>query len=106
MTTYSWKGCALLVAAVACWVGGASAAEGPAPGTVVSEAEMPIFCQKAVAARWEPDPETITTNTPIERDGRFIVLGSFQGENRDAGFECRFEHNGAYLGVFGDPNYD
>ena len=106
MTIYSSMGRALLVAAMACWVGGASAAEGPAPGTVVSEAEMPIFCQKAVAARWEPDPETITTNTPIERDGRFLVLGSFQGDNHDAGFECRFEYNGAYIGVFGDSSPD
>ena len=102
MTNLS-KGRALLAAAMVCWVASASAAEGPAPGTVVAEGDMPMVCQQAVAARWEIDPETITTNTPIVRDGKFLVLGMFQGENNEIGFECRFEGNGAYIDVFGDP---
>ena len=83
-----------------------NAAEEPGLGTVVSEGEMTMFCQKAAAARYEVQPDAITTDPPVERDGKLLVLGTVQSDDtdRDAGFDCRFEKNGAYLGIIGAPS--
>jgi len=86
--------------------GNGFAAEEPAPGTIVPEADMPMFCQNAAAARYEVDQMAIGTNPPIRRDGKFLVLGTVQGEDRASGFDCRFEENGAYIGIIGDPAMD
>ncbi len=82
------------------------AAEEPGVGTVVSEGDMTMFCQKAAAARFEVQPDAITTDPPIERDGRLLVLGTVQSDDtdEDAGFDCRFEKNGAYIGIIGAPD--
>jgi hypothetical protein len=63
------------------------------------------FCQKAAAARFEVQLDAITTNPPIERDGKLLVLGTVddEGTDRDGGFDCRFEANGAYIDVIGAP---
>ena len=81
-----------------------NAAEEPRPGTIVPEAEMTTFCQNAAAARFEVQLEAITTDPPIRRDGKLLVLGTVDDDDddRDAGFDCRFEQNGAYLGIIGD----
>ena len=57
----------------------------------------------AAATRFEVQLDAITTNPPISRDGKLLVLGTVDGENHDAGFDCRFEQNGAYLGIIGAP---
>ena len=42
---------------------------------------------------------------PIRREGKLLVLGTVDDDDndRDAGFDCRFEQNGAYLGIIGAP---
>ena len=82
------------------------AAEEPALGTVVAETEMQMFCQNAAAAKYEVDLMAIGTNPPIRREGKFLVLGTVQGEDRASGFDCRFEADGAYIGIIGDPAMD
>jgi hypothetical protein len=49
--------------------------------------------------------DAITTDPPVEREGKLLVLGTVDSEDndRDAGFDCRFEQNGAYLGIIGAP---
>jgi hypothetical protein len=81
-----------------------NAAEEPGLGTMVPEAEMTTFCQNAAAARFEVQLDSITTDPPIRRDGKLLVLGTVDDDddNRDAGFDCRFEQSGAYLGIVGD----
>ncbi len=83
--------------------GSGIAAEEASLGTVVPEAEMPMFCQNAAAARFEVQLDAITTNPPVRRDGRLLVLGTVDGEDHDYGFDCRFDGTGAYLGTIGDP---
>lgn len=41
----------------------------------------------------------ITTNPPVKRDFGLLVLGTVDGEEHDFGFDCRFDHNGGYLGL-------
>jgi len=104
MTTYRSKALLLTLAiAGSVLAGRAFAAEGPAPGTVVPEEDMPMFCQKAAAARFDADLTGITTNTPIQRDGNYIVIGTVPGEDYNPGFECRFDANRAFLNVIPDP---
>lgn len=104
MTTYKSKWVLLTFAIVGSAVAGSgNAAEETGLGTIVSEAEMTQFCQNAAAARFEVQLDAITTNPPITRDGRQLVLGTVDGEDHDYGFDCRFDGNGAYLGTIGDP---
>jgi hypothetical protein len=96
----------VLLTVVGCLVAsGARAAETFDPGTVVPRAEMTEFCQRAVAAKYEVELEAITTDPPIEREGKLLVLGTVGSDDsdRDAGFDCRFEQNGAYIGILGAP---
>lgn len=83
----------------------AKAVEEPGIGTVVPEAEMTMFCQNAAAARFEVQLDAITTDPPVRREGKLLVLGTVDSEvtDREAGFDCRFEENGAYLGIIGAP---
>ena len=106
MTRYHSKHVLLTLAIVGCVMArSGNAAEEPRLGTIVPEGEMTIFCQKAVAAKYEAQPEDITTDPPIRREGKLLVLGTVDSEDddRDAGFDCRFEENGAYLGIIGAP---
>jgi hypothetical protein len=64
---------------------------------------MTQFCQNAAAPRFEVRLDAITTNPPITRDGRRLVLGTVDGEDHDYGCDCRFDANGVYLGTIGDP---
>ena len=82
-----------------------NAAEEPGLGTVVPQAEMTMFCQNAAAERFRVQLDAITTDPPVEREGKLLVLGTVDSEDndRDAGFDCRFEQNGAYLGIIGAP---
>ncbi|MEQ1951156.1 hypothetical protein [Mesorhizobium sp. CN2-181] len=107
MMTFHSKGILLTLAIVGCVMArSGNAAEEPALGTIVPEGEMTIFCQKAVAAKFEAQPEDISTDPPIRREGKLLVLGTVDSEDddRDAGFDCRFEENGAYLGIIGAPS--
>ena len=104
MMTYQSKGVLLTFAIVSCLMArSGNAAEEPGLGTVVPEGEMTMFCQNAAAAKFEVQLDAITTNPPISREGKLLVLGTVDGENHDAGFDCRFEQNGAYLGIIGAP---
>jgi len=103
MTRFQSKGLALAVAIVDCvMVRGAAAQEA---GTVVPEGEMTMFCQNAAAAKFEVQLDAITTDPPVRREGKLLVLGTVdnEGSDRDAGFDCRFEENGAYIGIIGAP---
>ncbi|MBX3582611.1 MAG: hypothetical protein KF810_11990 [Rhizobiaceae bacterium] len=86
-----------------CVVAGSAIAEEAGVGTVVAQGDMTMFCQNAAAARFEVQLDAITTDPPVEREGKLLVLGTVDGESHDYGFDCRFEQNGTYLGVFGDP---
>ena len=103
MTGYRSKGVLLAVAVLGCVM--ARAGNAQEPGTMVPEAEMTMFCQKAVAARFGVQLDAITTDPPIRREGKLLVLGTVDSDDsdRDAGFDCRFEENGAYLGIIGAP---
>jgi hypothetical protein len=104
MRTLQLKGMLLTFAIVGnTMAGSGNAAEESGLGTVVPEAEMTQFCQNAAAARFEVQLDAITTNPPITRDGRQLVLGTVDGEDHDYGFDCRFDGTGAYLGTIGDP---
>ncbi len=103
--TYYLKGLLLTLAIVGCVMAQiGNAAEEPGLGTVVPEAEMTMFCQNAAAARFEVQLDAITTDPPIARDGKLLVLGTVDSDDdREVGFDCRFEQNGAYLGIIGAP---
>ena len=105
MTTYQSKGVLPALVIVGCVMAqSGNAAEEPGLGTVVPEAEMTMFCQNAAAARFEVQLDAITTDPPVSREGKLLVLGTVDGEDdREAGFDCRFEQNGAYLGIIGAP---
>lgn len=104
MMTYQPKGMLLTLALAGCVMAGSgNAAEEPGVGTVVPEAEMTVFCQNAAVARFEAQADDVTTDPPVRREGKLLVLGTVDGDVRDFGFDCRFEENGAYLGIFGDP---
>ncbi|MEW9806355.1 hypothetical protein ABUE31_10195 [Mesorhizobium sp. ZMM04-5] len=100
MTTYGKT--LVLALAITGWADGGIAQEA---GTVVPEGEMTMFCQKAAAARFEVQPDAITTDPPVRREGKLVVMGTVddEGTDRDAGFDCRFEENGAYIGIIGAP---
>ena len=79
MMTYQSKGVLLTFAIVSCLMArSGNAAEEPGLGTVVPEAEMTMFCQNAAAARFEVQLDAITTNPPISREGRLLVLGTVE----------------------------
>jgi hypothetical protein len=101
MMTYRSK-CLALAVAIAGWAGSGNAQEA---GTVVPEGEMTMFCQNAAAARFNVQLDAITTNPPVQREGKLLVLGTVddEGTDRDAGFDCRFEQNGAYIDIIGAP---
>ncbi len=106
MRIFQLKGVPFTLAIVGCVLAGSgNAAEEAGVGTVVPQAEMTMFCQNAAAARFESQLDAITTDPPIEREGKLLVLGTVdnEGTDRDAGFDCRFEQNGAYLGIIGAP---
>ena len=106
MMTYKSKGVLLTLTIVGCIMAqSGNAAEEAGLGTVVPEAEMTVFCQNAAAARFEVQLDAITTNPPISREGKLLVLGTVDSDDndRDTGFDCRFEQNGAYLGIIGAP---
>ena len=105
MMTYQSKGVLLTLAIIGCVMArSGNAAEEPGLGTVVPEAEMTMFCQNAAAARFEVQLDAITTDPPVGREGKLLVLGTVDGEDdREVGFDCRFEQNGAYLGIIGAP---
>ena len=107
MMTFQSKGVLLTLAIVGCVMAeSGNAAEEPGLGTVVPEAGMTGFCQNAAAARFEVQLDAITTNPPIKREGKLLVLGTVDGDVRDIGFDCRFEQNGAYLGIINAPAMD
>lgn len=103
MMTYRSKGLALAAVIAGCVMAGSGSAQ--EAGTVVPEAEMTTFCQNAAAAKFEVQLDAITTDPPIQREGKLLVLGTVddEGTDRDAGFDCRFEQNGAYIGIIGAP---
>ena len=103
MMTYRSKGVLLAVAVAGCFM--AQGAMAQAPGTVVPEGEMTEFCQNAAAAKFEVQLDAITTDPPIRREGKLLVLGTVDSDDtdRDAGFDCRFEENGAYIDIIGAP---
>jgi len=103
MTRYRSKSLALAVAVAGCFT--ALSATAQEPGTIVPESEMTMFCQNAAAARFGVQLDAITTDPPIRREGRLLVLGTVDSDDtdRDAGFDCRFEENGAYIGIIGAP---
>ena len=102
--TYPLKRLMLAIAVAGCFAaGGAGAAEEPAIGTVVPEGEMTMFCQHAAEARFEADPDDVSTDPPVRREGKLLVLGTVNGDTHDTGFDCRFEENGAFLGLTEDP---
>ena len=104
MTTYKSKGLLRTLTIVGrVMAQSGNAAEESGLGTVVPEAEMTVFCQNAAAARFEVQLHAITTNPPIRREGKLLVLGTVDSDERDTGFDCRFEQNGAYLGIIGAP---
>ncbi|MBL8579596.1 MAG: hypothetical protein JNK47_20515 [Mesorhizobium sp.] len=106
MTSRPSKFClrlAIAGAALAATLGSGSAFDDPGAGTIVPQGEMPEFCQKAAAARYEVDLLAITTDPAVERDGKFLVLGTVQGENREMGIDCRFEPNGAFIDIIEAP---
>ncbi|MCX7302981.1 MAG: hypothetical protein NTV73_01395 [Hyphomicrobiales bacterium] len=106
MMRYQSKGVLLAVAIVGCVAArGANAAEEPGLGTIVPEGEMTMFCQNAAVARFEVQPDAITTDPPVRREGKLLVLGTVDTEDsdQDVGFDCRFEENGSYLGIIGAP---
>jgi hypothetical protein len=104
MMTYSPKRLLLALTVTGCFAGGsASAAEEPRAGTVVPEGEMTMFCQHAAEARYRADPDDVSADPPVRREGKLVVLGTVDGDTRDYGFDCRFEENGAYIGLAGDP---
>lgn len=106
MMTYRSKGLLLAFAIVGSALAqSGNAAEEPGMGTVVPQAEMTMFCQNAAAERFRVQPDAITTNPPIEREGKLLVLGTVDSDDndRDMGFDCRFEQNGAYIGIIGAP---
>ena len=81
-----------------------NAAEEPGLGTVVPQAEMTMFCQNAAAERFRVQLDAITTDPPVEREGKLLVLGTVDSDDdRDVGFDCRFEQDGVYLGIIGAP---
>ena len=104
MTTYR-NGVLLAVAVVGCLAARGAAAEEPGVGTVVPEGEMTMFCQNAAAARFHAQPDAITTNPPVQREGKLLVLGTVDNPDtdEDAGFDCRFEQDGTYIGIIGAP---
>ena len=107
MMTYQSKGVLLTLTIVGCVMAqSGNAAEEAGLGTVVPEAEMTVFCQNAAAARFEVQLDAITTDPPIQREGKLLVLGTVDSDDndRDTGFDCRFEQNGAYLGIIGAPS--
>jgi hypothetical protein len=105
MMTYHSRGVPLALAIVGCvMVRSANATEESGIGTVVPEAEMTMFCQNAAAAKFEVQLDAITTDPPVRREGKLLVLGTVDSDDdRDTGFDCRFEQNGAYLGIIGAP---
>lgn len=103
MITNRSKGAMLMLAIVGCVLARSASAEEPAVGTVVPEADMPMFCQQAAVTRFEAEIDDVTTNPPVRREGKLLVLGTVDGDVHDVGFDCRFEENGAYLGIFEDP---
>ena len=106
MLKYQSKGVLLTFAVVGCLMArNGNAAEEPGLGTVVPEGEMTMFCQNAAAARFEVQLDAITTDPPISREGKLLVLGTVDSDDSDQniGFDCRFEQNGAYLGIIGAP---
>ena len=106
MTLHLSKYClrfALAGAAMAMTVGSGSAFDEPGAGTIVPQGEMPEFCQNAVAARYEVSLDAITTDPPVEREGKIMVLGTVDGENHDLGINCRFEPNGAFIDIIEAP---
>jgi len=68
-------------------------------GTVVPEDDMPEFCQNAAAVEYEVPLENITTNSPVRRDFGLLVEGTVDKMDSNFGFDCRFDQNGAYLGL-------
>jgi hypothetical protein len=105
MTTYQSKGMLLTFAIIgSVMAGSGNAAEETGLGTIVPEAEMTMFCQNAAAAKFEVQLDAITTDPPVGREGKLLVLGTVDGDDdREVGFDCRFEQNGAYLGIIGAP---
>jgi len=106
MRNHLSKGVAVAFAIVACMAArSAVAVEEPGLGTVVPEGEMTEYCQNAAAARFEVPLDAITTDPPVQREGKLLVIGTVdaEGTDRDTGFDCRFEQNGAYLGIIGAP---
>ena len=104
MITYRPKSLALAAAVAGCVT--AQSADAQEAGTMVPEAEMTMFCQNAAAARYNAPLDAITTDPPIRREGKLLVLGTVDSPDtdRDAGFDCRFEENGAYIGIIGAPD--
>ena len=103
MTRYRSNSVLLAVAVAGCFMAGSATAQ--APGTVVPEGEMTEFCQNAAAAKFEVQLDAITTDPPIRREGKLLVLGTVDNDDtdREGGFDCRFEENGAYIGIIGAP---
>jgi hypothetical protein len=108
MTLHLSKFClrlAIAGTALAATLGGGNAVEAAGAGTIVPQGEMTEFCQQAAAARYEVSLDAITTDPPIERDGKILVLGTVQSDDTDQamGIDCRFEPNGAFIDIIGAP---
>jgi len=108
MTLHLSKFClrlAIAGTALAATLGSGSAVEAAGAGTIVPQGDMPEFCQQAAAARYEVSLDAITTDPPIERDGKILVLGSVQNDDTDQamGIDCRFEPNGAFIDIIEAP---
>ena len=86
-----------------CTTNGAEQAAATSPadvGTVVSQADMPGFCQNAAAAKYGASLANIDTNDAIQRNGGTEIEGTVGGVPRGTQlFNCRFDSNGAFLGV-------
>lgn len=83
----------------AAWVGLAAVATAAEKGAVVAEGDMPEFCQNAAAAEYDVPLENITTNSPVQRDFGLLIEGSVDKMTNTFGFDCRFDQDGAYLGL-------
>lgn len=103
MMTYRSKCLALATAIAGCAMAGSGNAQDA--GTVVPEGEMTTFCQSAAAERFNVQLDAITTDPPVRREGKILVLGTIDdtGTDNDGGFDCRFEEDGTFINVIGAP---
>jgi len=89
----------LSLTVVGCNTAGGDSPVLSATGTVVTQANMPAYCQRAASSQYGAPFGNVTTNSAVARGSGFLVEGTADTGQKTYLFNCQFDSGRRFMGV-------